>query len=222
MSFPAFCLPQRAHSYSQLQINPPKTVLISLLPLLKYQNSSSPAELTSTVCVQSPLWNLPSRLILQSAFLDPPCMFLPSATLTPLGWHLLHEISPDCSKQMQLLISLSAPPQVFCLQLYSVYFLYLVWCHMGTFLLLDHNLLLQDRDSASSFFSFSLMSREWTWVWGQHVTESKLILLTPWQANKSRDKLLGQGKWETLFRKPADQEDGGLVFRRNILPGFGC
>ena len=44
----------------------------------------------------------------------------------------------------------------------------------------------------------------------QNVTESKLILLTTQQANKSRDEVLGQGI-VTLFRKPADWEDGGLV-----------
>ena len=46
------------------------------------------------------------------------------------------------------------------------------------------------------------------------VTESKLITR---QANKSRDKLLGQGMM-TLFGKSADQEDGGLVSQRTILP----
>ena len=49
------------------------------------------------------------------------------------------------------------------------------------------------------------------------LTESKLILLAPCLANKSRDKLLGQGI-ATLFRKPADQEDGGLASQRTILP----
>ena len=49
------------------------------------------------------------------------------------------------------------------------------------------------------------------------VTESKLRLLITWQANKSRDELLGQGI-EILFRKPADREDGGLVSQRTILP----
>lgn len=39
--------------------------------------------------------------------------------------------------------------------------------------------------------------------------EPKLILLIPWQANKPRGKVLGQGI-VTLFRKPADR-DGGLV-----------
>ena len=44
------------------------------------------------------------------------------------------------------------------------------------------------------------------------VTKSKLILIFAQLVNKSRDKLLGQGA-VTLFRKPADQEDGGLVFQ---------
>ena len=46
------------------------------------------------------------------------------------------------------------------------------------------------------------------------VTESRLALLTTQQANKLRDKLLGQGV-ATLFRKPADH---GLVSQRTILP----
>ena len=44
-----------------------------------------------------------------------------------------------------------------------------------------------------------------------HYQESKLLLLPTWQANKQ-----GQGTL-TLFGKPADQEDGGLVFQRTIL-----
>ena len=36
------------------------------------------------------------------------------------------------------------------------------------------------------------------------------VLLTAWQANKSRDKLLGQ-RIAILFRRAADQEGGGLV-----------
>ena len=46
------------------------------------------------------------------------------------------------------------------------------------------------------------------------VTESKLTLLATRQANKLGDKLLRQGV-TTLFRKPADQENGGLVFQTN-------
>jgi len=38
-------------------------------------------ELASTVCVQSSLWNLPSRLTLQNAIFDPPCMFFPPVTV---------------------------------------------------------------------------------------------------------------------------------------------
>ena len=49
------------------------------------------------------------------------------------------------------------------------------------------------------------------------VTESKFILLAAKQVNKSRDELLRQGI-VALFGKPADQEDGGLVFQRTALP----
>ena len=49
------------------------------------------------------------------------------------------------------------------------------------------------------------------------VNESKLLLLTAWQTNKLRDEVLGQGI-VTLFVKPADPEDGGLVFQRTIFP----
>ena len=55
--------------------------------------------------------------------------------------------------------------------------------------------------------------------WSPTVTESKFILLTSraWQASTSRDKLLGQGT-VTLFRKPADQEEGGLLSQRTSFP----
>ena len=49
--------------------------------------------------------------------------------------------------------------------------------------------------------------------------ESKFELLAPRQADKSRDKLLGQGI-VTLFGKPANQEDGGLMSQRSISPEF--
>ena len=49
------------------------------------------------------------------------------------------------------------------------------------------------------------------------VTESQLIPLTARQANKLTHELLGQGI-ATLFGKPADQEDGGLVSQRTIFP----
>ena len=39
-------------------------------------------------------------------------------------------------------------------------------------------------------------------------------------ANKSRNKLLGQGRM-TLFRKPADQKDDGLRPRRILFPELG-
>ena len=47
--------------------------------------------------------------------------------------------------------------------------------------------------------------------------KSKLVLLTERQANKSRDEVLGQGI-ATLFGKPVDCEDGGLVYQRTVLP----
>ena len=48
------------------------------------------------------------------------------------------------------------------------------------------------------------------------VTESKLLPLAAQQANKSGDEVLGP--IVTLFRKPADRGDGGLVLQRTILP----
>ena len=42
------------------------------------------------------------------------------------------------------------------------------------------------------------------------ITKSKFLLLTARQVNKSRGELLGQGI-ATLFGKPANQEDGGLI-----------
>ena len=47
--------------------------------------------------------------------------------------------------------------------------------------------------------------------------ESKLLLLAAGQASKWREELLGQGT-VTLFTKPADQEDGGLMSQRTVLP----
>ena len=46
--------------------------------------------------------------------------------------------------------------------------------------------------------------------------ESKFELLAPRQADKSRDKLLGQGI-VTLFGKPADQENGGSESQKTII-----
>ena len=62
---------------------------------------------------------------------------------------------------------------------------------------------------------------QWTFVckfvcWSP-VTESKLVLLATGHANKLRDEVLGQ-RIVTLFGKPADREDGGLVSQRTILP----
>ena len=53
-------------------------------------------------------------------------------------------------------------------------------------------------------------------IWFRSVVESKLVLLTT-----QHDKALGQGI-AALFRRPADQEDGGLVSQRARLLGFGC
>ena len=47
------------------------------------------------------------------------------------------------------------------------------------------------------------------------VTQFKLVLVAKQQANKSQDELLKEGI-ATLFRKLADQEDGGLMFQRTI------
>lgn len=49
------------------------------------------------------------------------------------------------------------------------------------------------------------------------VTTSKVVLLTAWQASKSRGELLGQGI-AALFGKPANQEDGALTSQRIFLP----
>lgn len=48
------------------------------------------------------------------------------------------------------------------------------------------------------------------------VTESKLVLLTTRQANKSRDQFLEQGE-AALFRGPEDGENCGLVSQRTIV-----
>ena len=50
----------------------------------------------------------------------------------------------------------------------------------------------------------------------QNLLESKVMLLTTLQANKSRNELLGRGI-VTLFRNPADQEDGSLTSQRTIF-----
>ena len=51
---------------------------------------------------------------------------------------------------------------------------------------------------------------------GRLVIESKFLLLTARQANKSRDKVLEQ-EIATLFGKPAGTKDGGLVPPKNHL-----
>ena len=56
-------------------------------------------------------------------------------------------------------------------------------------------------------------SIHWEGCWLGPVTKFKLILLGAWQTDKLRDKELGQGR-ATLFRKPANQEDGRLVFQK--------
>lgn len=80
--------------------------------------------------------NLCSSQSLQWAILIIPLPVFTPCCPSPLECHLLHEVSPDFSKQMKLLLSLTAPPpppQVF-LQSRCVYFLHLVWCPLGTFL----------------------------------------------------------------------------------------
>lgn len=51
---------------------------------------------------------------------------------------------------------------------------------------------------------------------GGPITRSKCVLLTAQQTSKSRDGVLGQGI-ATLFGKPADGEDDGLVSQRTIF-----
>ena len=53
------------------------------------------------------------------------------------------------------------------------------------------------------------------------VTRSKLALLAARQASKLGDEVFRQGI-TTLFRKPADREDGGLVVQKTVLLGSGC
>ena len=57
---------------------------------------------------------------------------------------------------------------------------------------------------------------KWWGSLGRFVTQSELILLATWQANKSRDKLL---QWEivTLFGKPANPRRWWTHVLRNIL-----
>ena len=58
----------------------------------------------------------------------------------------------------------------------------------------------------------------WALCYSQRlVTESKLMLPAARQANKPREELFGQ-EIVTLFRKPADREDGGPVSPRTIPP----
>ena len=51
---------------------------------------------------------------------------------------------------------------------------------------------------------------------GGPITRSKCVLLTAQQTSKSRDGVLGQGI-VTLFGKPADGEDDGLVSQRTVF-----
>ena len=55
---------------------------------------------------------------------------------------------------------------------------------------------------------------------GHVVTEYRLILLAPQQANKLRDELLGQGI-TILSGELLGQEDGRLVSQRTIFPELG-
>ena len=52
----------------------------------------------------------------------------------------------------------------------------------------------------------------------QIITESKLALLTTGQANESERRGV-EARNTILFRKPADQEDGRLMFQNNHLFG---
>ncbi|KAB1265935.1 hypothetical protein Cadr_000019223 [Camelus dromedarius] len=74
--------------------------------------------------------------------------------------------------------------------------------------------------SALSFLGLGWGSPGGSWglwrSWTQNVAKSKLVLLAACQANKSGDKVLGQGIM-TLFGKPADREDGR---RPACLPTF--
>ena len=59
----------------------------------------------------------------------------------------------------------------------------------------------------------------WRILGTEELPNPKFLLLCAWQANKTIDKLLGQGI-TTLFGKPADWEVGGLVSQRTVLPGL--
>ena len=52
--------------------------------------------------------------------------------------------------------------------------------------------------------------------WGTSVTESKLTLLATWEASESKGQSV-EARNMTLFRKPADQEDGRLMSQNNHL-----
>ena len=54
----------------------------------------------------------------------------------------------------------------------------------------------------------------------RHVTESRLALLTTWQANES-ERTGGEAKNTTLFGKLADQKDGRQTSQSNHLIGAG-
>ena len=66
----------------------------------------------------------------------------------------------------------------------------------------------------------SIFLTTWFLKWDP-IMESKFELLAPRQADKSRDKLLGQGI-VTLFGKPADQENGGSGSQKTIISELWC
>ena len=69
----------------------------------------------------------------------------------------------------------------------------------------------------ASYIIFSIISRENQRLNPlHHVTESKLTLLTTWQANKS-ERQGTEARNKILFGKPADWEDGRLMSQINTL-----
>ena len=80
----------------------------------------------------------------------------------------------------------------------------------------------RDREKRSLKDRQKSKSARWVWCPGQkggrsdYVTESTFTLFATQHSNKLRDELLGQ-EIVTLFGKPADQEDDGLVSQRIIL-----
>ena len=83
----------------------------------------------------------------------------------------------------------------------------------------------QQIGEAEKFKMWEELEPLWRWKESGHkprneltssVTESKLVLLATKRANHSRNKVLGQGI-ASLFREPADWEDGRPAFSKNSL-----